>query len=98
MNIKPQEIPEKHKTALDFITYIGLGVSLLAEIITIVAYMLLLCSNNDQQSHVHMNLVATLAMAQVIFLAGIDASQDQREKVDDDDEVMTMIMTTKPRR
>ncbi|KAM7449250.1 hypothetical protein ABFA07_002808 [Porites harrisoni] len=77
MNIKPQEIPEKHKKALDFITYIGLGVSLLAETITIVAYMLLLCSNNDQQSHVHMNLVATLAMAQVIFLAGIDASQDQ---------------------
>ena len=25
----------------------------------------------------HVNLVATLAMAQVIFLAGIDASQDQ---------------------
>ncbi|CAH3166343.1 unnamed protein product [Porites lobata] len=77
INIKPQELPEKHQKALTFITYIGLGISLLGETITIVAYMLLLCSNSDQQSHVHMNLVATLAMAQVIFLAGIDTSQDQ---------------------
>ncbi|XP_073250628.1 adhesion G-protein coupled receptor D1-like [Porites lutea] len=77
INIKPQELPEKHQKALTYITYIGLGISLVGETITIVAYMLLLCSNNDQQSHVHMNLVATLAMAQVIFLAGIDTSQDQ---------------------
>ena len=40
-------------------------------------YTLFRCSNNDQQIHVHMNLVATLAMAQVIFLAGIDTSQNQ---------------------
>ncbi|KAM7449252.1 hypothetical protein ABFA07_002809 [Porites harrisoni] len=77
IDIKPQKIPEKHQKALTFITYIGLGISLLGETITIVAYMLLLCSNSDQQIHVHMNLVATLAMAQVIFLAGIDTSQNQ---------------------
>ncbi|CAH3026764.1 unnamed protein product, partial [Porites evermanni] len=77
INIKPQKLPERHQRALAYITYIGLGISLLGETITIVAYMLLMCSNNDQQSHVHINLVATLAMAQVIFLAGIDTSQDQ---------------------
>jgi len=77
MNIKQYQVPHKHKQALNFITYIGLGISLLGETITILAYMLLLCSKHDQQSHVHVNLVATLATAQMIFLAGIEATQDQ---------------------
>ena len=38
----PFQLPEKHQKALTFITYIGLGISLLGETITIVAYMLLL--------------------------------------------------------
>ncbi|KAJ7389275.1 hypothetical protein OS493_032432 [Desmophyllum pertusum] len=77
MNIEQHKFSDKHKQALCYITYIGVGISLLGETITIVAYILLLCSSHDQQSHVHINLVATLAMAQVIFLAGIDATQDQ---------------------
>lgn len=35
------------------------------------------CSNPDQQSHLHINLVATLAMAQIIFLTGINATHNQ---------------------
>ncbi|XP_078355773.1 adhesion G protein-coupled receptor L4-like, partial [Oculina patagonica] len=77
MNIKQHKFPDKHRQALSYITYIGLGISILGETVTIVAYLLLLCSSNDQQSHVHVNLVTTLAMAQVIFLAGIDATHDQ---------------------
>ena len=53
-----------------------------------------------------MNLVATLAMAQVIFLAGIDASQDQvikssltmDNKADNMLIMVTMAMKTKNRR
>ncbi|XP_068737030.1 adhesion G protein-coupled receptor L3-like [Montipora capricornis] len=77
MNIKEHELPHKHKLPLAIITYIGLGFSLLGETITILAYILLLWSKQDQQSHVHINLVATLATAQVIFLAGIESTKDQ---------------------
>lgn len=77
MNIKKFQVPDQHRKPLAFITYIGLGVSLLGETITILAYMLLLCSRHDQQSHIHVSLVATLATAQMIFLAGIEATHDQ---------------------
>lgn len=53
-----------------------------------------------------MNLVATLAMAQVIFLAGIDASQDQvikssltmNNKADNMLIMVTMVIKTRNRR
>ena len=45
-----------------------------------------------------MNLVATLAMAQVIFLAGIDASQDQVIKSSLIMNNNMLIMVTKNRR
>jgi len=67
MNIKQHKFSDKHKQALCYMTYIGLGISLLGETITIIAYLLLICSSPDQQSHLHINLVATLAMAQIIF-------------------------------
>ncbi|XP_067047272.1 adhesion G protein-coupled receptor L3-like isoform X2 [Acropora muricata] len=77
MNTKKQKVPQKHKLPLSYITYVGLGLSLLGETITILAYLLLLWSKHSQQSHVHINLVTTLAMAQVFFLAGIKSTQDQ---------------------
>ncbi|XP_074607629.1 adhesion G-protein coupled receptor D1-like isoform X2 [Acropora palmata] len=77
MNTKKQKVPQKHKLPLSYITYVGLGLSLLGETITILAYLLLLWSKHNQQSHVHINLVTTLAMAQVFFLAGIKSTQDQ---------------------
>ena len=46
----------------------------------------------------HVNLVATLAMAQVIFLAGIDASQDQVIKSSLIMNNNMLIMVTKNRR
>jgi len=77
MNIKQHKFSDKHKQALCYMTYIGLGISLLGETITIIAYLLLICSSPDQQSHLHINLVATLAMAQIIFLTGINATHNQ---------------------
>lgn len=77
INIEKQEFPEEHKKALSYMTYIGVGISLLGETVTFIAYFLLLCCSHDQQSHVHINLVATLAVAQSIFLAGINATHDQ---------------------
>ncbi|XP_058954251.2 adhesion G-protein coupled receptor D1 isoform X2 [Pocillopora verrucosa] len=77
INIEKQEFPEEHKKALSYMTYIGVGISLLGETVTFIAYFLLLCSSHDQQSHVHINLVATLAVAQSIFLAGINATHNQ---------------------
>ncbi|XP_022804293.1 adhesion G-protein coupled receptor D1-like [Stylophora pistillata] len=77
MNIEKHEFSEGHKEALSYMTYIGVGISLLGETVTFIAYLLVLCSSHEQQSHVHINLVATLAVAQSIFLAGINATQNQ---------------------
>jgi len=77
MNVNQHKFSDKHKQALCYVTYVGLGISLLGETITIIAYLLLICSNPDQQSHLHINLVATLAMAQIIFLTGINATHNQ---------------------
>ncbi|PFX16922.1 putative G-protein coupled receptor 133 [Stylophora pistillata] len=72
-----EKFSEGHKEALSYMTYIGVGISLLGETVTFIAYLLVLCSSHEQQSHVHINLVATLAVAQSIFLAGINATQNQ---------------------
>ena len=41
----------------------------------------------------HINLVATLAMAQVIFLAGIDTSQDQviKNSLNENNNILIML-------
>lgn len=67
---------EPHIRALEAITYVGCGLSLLGEILTIVTLTFLKLTRSET-SIIHLNLVAALAAAQIIFLTGIEATQNK---------------------
>ncbi|PFX28285.1 adhesion G protein-coupled receptor L2-like isoform X2 [Stylophora pistillata] len=67
---------QPHVQALQLITYIGCGLSLLGEILTFVAIMCLKLTKSET-SIIHLNLVAALAVAQITFLTGIEATQNK---------------------
>ncbi|CAH3188376.1 unnamed protein product, partial [Porites lobata] len=68
------EVTPGHKNALEVITYVGCALSLLGEALTIVAYWTLM-SLKEEQIKIRLNLVVAIAIAQITFLAGIDASE-----------------------
>jgi len=70
-------LPDKpHIQALEVITYVGFSLSLLGEILTIVAITCLKLTRSET-SIIHLNLVSALAVAQIIFLTGIEATQNK---------------------
>ncbi|XP_073235134.1 uncharacterized protein [Porites lutea] len=62
------------KYALDVITYIGSGVSLVALACAIIIFLCLGRSLSAIRYRIHLNLCIALAVAQVVFLSGIEAS------------------------
>ncbi|XP_073251652.1 adhesion G-protein coupled receptor D1-like [Porites lutea] len=68
------EVPADHKVALKVITYVGCALSLIGEALTAVAYCVLMDLKEDQ-TQIHFNLVVAIAIAQITFLAGIDATE-----------------------
>jgi len=73
MEVGETEIPDGHKFALEMVTYIGFALSLVGEILTILVYLILM-NLRTTQSHIRLNLVTSLAIAQLIFMAGINAT------------------------
>lgn len=67
---KKQPLSPANKLALSIITYIGCGVSTAALIITLVI-LLSLETLSSERHKIHMNLVFSLLLAQILFLAGI---------------------------
>ncbi|XP_068705485.1 adhesion G-protein coupled receptor D1-like isoform X1 [Montipora foliosa] len=76
MQIGQTKVPAKHQIALDIITYVGCGLSLVGEVLTVIAYLVLM-NLNQEQCQIRLNLVVSIAIAQVIFLTGIDATSSQ---------------------
>jgi len=62
--------------ALEVITYIGCGLSLVGETLTVLTYLVLM-NLKQEQCQIRLNLVIAIAVAQIIFLAGIDATSKQ---------------------
>ncbi|XP_015773522.1 PREDICTED: adhesion G-protein coupled receptor D1-like isoform X10 [Acropora digitifera] len=72
MQVAENEVSRKHLIAMEIITYVGCGLSLTAEVLTIIAY----CTLTDfkqEQVQIRLNLVLALAAAQIAFLSGINA-------------------------
>ncbi|XP_067046688.1 adhesion G-protein coupled receptor D1-like isoform X1 [Acropora muricata] len=72
MQVGENEVSRKHLITMEIITYVGCGLSLTAEILTIIAY----CTLTDfkqEQVQIRLNLVLALAAAQIAFLSGINA-------------------------
>ncbi|RMX43615.1 hypothetical protein pdam_00021236, partial [Pocillopora damicornis] len=67
-------ISDDHKFALTLVTYIGLSLSLIGETITILVYLVLM-NLKSSQSHIRLNLVMCLVIAQLVFMTGIQATQ-----------------------
>ncbi|KAJ7379075.1 hypothetical protein OS493_018872 [Desmophyllum pertusum] len=67
---------DPHIQALEIITYVGCGLSLLGEILTVITISCLKLTRTET-SIIHLNLVSALAVAQIIFLTGIEATQNK---------------------
>ncbi|KAJ7374621.1 hypothetical protein OS493_004960 [Desmophyllum pertusum] len=74
MQVKEQKISVKHQVALKLITYIGCALSLIGESIAIVAYAVFL-NLKTEDTQIRFNLVISIAVAQLVFIVGIDATQ-----------------------
>ncbi|XP_068745115.1 adhesion G-protein coupled receptor D1-like isoform X2 [Montipora capricornis] len=69
-------VGKSHRKALEIITYVGCGLSLLGEVLTILTLTFLKLTRSET-SMIHLNLVVALATAQIIFLTGIEATQNK---------------------
>ncbi|CAH3181492.1 unnamed protein product [Porites lobata] len=73
MQIGSNEVFSGHKDKLEVITYVGCAFSLVGEALAIVAYWILM-NLKEEQIQIRLNLVIAIAIAQITFLAGIEAS------------------------
>ncbi|CAH3160106.1 unnamed protein product [Pocillopora meandrina] len=67
---------EKDEKILTILTYVGLILSLIGIILTLASYALL-TDVHQPLSQVRLSLVASLGLGQIMFLAGINATQDK---------------------
>ncbi|XP_027039602.1 adhesion G-protein coupled receptor D1-like [Pocillopora damicornis] len=74
MQVGDKTMSTDHKLALDVITYVGCGLSLAGELLTIIAYLSLM-NLKQEQIQIHFNLVVAIAIAQFTFLCGVDFSE-----------------------
>ncbi|XP_044175112.1 adhesion G-protein coupled receptor D1-like isoform X1 [Acropora millepora] len=70
------ELSHRDKLALSIITYVGCGVSTVALSITLIVFLSIESLSADRHK-IHMNLVLSLLLAQVLFLAGIRETSNQ---------------------
>ncbi|RMX55994.1 hypothetical protein pdam_00016390 [Pocillopora damicornis] len=67
---------EKDEKILTILTYVGLILSLIGIILTLASYALL-TDVHQPLSQVRLSLIASLGLGQIMFLAGINATQDK---------------------
>ncbi|KAK3746364.1 hypothetical protein QZH41_006294 [Actinostola sp. cb2023] len=72
MSLTKRQTSRAHEKALEMITYIGCGISLFGLALTLATFLSLETLASERTS-IHKNLVVAIGLAQIIFLAGIDA-------------------------
>ncbi|XP_067055563.1 uncharacterized protein [Acropora muricata] len=75
MQVKEFHIPTHHMKALTVITYVGCGISLFGLVLTLATFLSLETLASERTS-IHKNLVVAIGLAQIVFLAGIDATHN----------------------
>lgn len=75
VQINEFEIPVIHQRVLSIITYIGCGFSLFAFLLTFGTLLSIQTLSSDR-TIIHMNLVVALGIGQVIFLTGVDNTEN----------------------
>ncbi|KAK9496818.1 hypothetical protein O3M35_012955 [Rhynocoris fuscipes] len=71
MDLQQTYLPPSHELALQIITYIGCIVSIICLILAIATFHLFRGLKSDRTT-IHKNLCASLLVAEILFLAGID--------------------------
>jgi len=71
-----EDIPPKHKITLLVITYIGCALSLAGEVLTVFIYVIFM-KFKAEGIQIRINLAIALFLAQVVFLSGIDATNNE---------------------
>ncbi|CAD0206234.1 unnamed protein product [Chrysodeixis includens] len=77
MDVHGVSLSAGHELALQTLTYIGCGISTVALAAAIIVFM---CFKNGKQTDralIHKNLCACLLVAEIVFLAGIDKTQNR---------------------
>ncbi|XP_078382861.1 adhesion G-protein coupled receptor D1-like isoform X2 [Oculina patagonica] len=74
MQVGDTKVSKDHRLALEVITYIGCGLSLAGELLTLIAYCALM-NLKQEQVQIRFNLVVAIAIAQIVFLSGVGASE-----------------------
>ncbi|KAL9962449.1 hypothetical protein ACROYT_G031553 [Oculina patagonica] len=69
------QIPPEHKVALLIITYIGCALSLIGEVLSVFVYVVFM-KFKVEGIQIRVNFATALFFAQVVFLAGIDATNN----------------------
>lgn len=70
------EVDESHAVALEIITYVGCGLSLIGVTLTVVI-VLCLSGVRSERNLIHVNLSLSIGIFQIIFLAGIEATSNE---------------------
>ncbi|XP_022093791.1 adhesion G-protein coupled receptor D1-like [Acanthaster planci] len=76
LQLKETVLPAAHSTALEVLTYIG-TISSIATLVFSIALFCFLRLLKSQRVIIHVNLAASLASAQLLYLTGIDATSNQ---------------------
>ncbi|XP_020610909.1 putative adhesion G protein-coupled receptor E4P [Orbicella faveolata] len=76
MHLTDVHVSPEDQLPLEIITYIGCGISFIALTAAIIIF-LSLRSLTDIKYQIHLHLCIALAMAQVVFLTGITATEKQ---------------------
>ena len=74
--INRNPIDASHRKALSIITYVGMTLSLIGEVLTVGCYVLLI-GLKTEQAHLHTNLALSLALAQIFFLIGMSTASSE---------------------
>ncbi|XP_020624322.1 adhesion G protein-coupled receptor L3-like [Orbicella faveolata] len=70
------EVDESHAVALEIITYVGCGLSLIGVTLTVVI-IICLSGVRSERNLIHVNLSLSIGIFQIIFLAGIEATSNE---------------------
>eukprot|EP00058_Branchiostoma_floridae_P003781 XP_002589269.1 hypothetical protein BRAFLDRAFT_130073 [Branchiostoma floridae] len=76
MDDSPSEFGLNRPVALMVVTYVGIGISL---VLLVAAFLTFMCLKNLQSNTntIHKNLVASIFIAELIFLVGVNATHNQ---------------------
>ncbi|EDV24156.1 uncharacterized protein TRIADDRAFT_57359 [Trichoplax adhaerens] len=80
MRVTNATISDKHQQILSILTYIGFGISLVAMVIAFTLFTIFRALRSER-FEIHKNLIAALALAQIIHIASMQSDYDAADSI-----------------